>query len=143
MTPSRRPCFLPIQTIFEFNRCIQESNVLTKFYEDWTKNVTSRGSYTIFKHVRDITESNVLTKVHDDWATIVTSRVFTRNTGCHASKVTSKVFTNFKLNQKFTDQTINVARRQFSRQTVDDERRTTDDGQKVIPKAHHEHVVLR
>ncbi|KAH3751005.1 hypothetical protein DPMN_185546 [Dreissena polymorpha] len=34
--------FLPIRTIIKLNRCIQEANVLTKFHEDWTKNVTSR-----------------------------------------------------------------------------------------------------
>ncbi|KAH3890286.1 hypothetical protein DPMN_014362 [Dreissena polymorpha] len=39
------PCdhvFLPIQTIFELNRHIHKTNVLTKFHEDWAKNVSSR-----------------------------------------------------------------------------------------------------
>ncbi|KAH3824425.1 hypothetical protein DPMN_126261 [Dreissena polymorpha] len=40
------------------------------------------------------------------------------------------------------DQTINVASRVFTRQNVDDARRTTHDGQKAITKAHHKHVVL-
>ncbi|KAH3729330.1 hypothetical protein DPMN_055298 [Dreissena polymorpha] len=87
----RRHVFLPIRTIFELNRHIPKTHVLTKFYEDWTKNVTSRVKltrplaaifspiWTIFEHVRDI-KTNVLTKFHDDWAKIVTSRVFTRNT---------------------------------------------------------------
>ncbi|KAH3816340.1 hypothetical protein DPMN_117855 [Dreissena polymorpha] len=127
--------FPPIWTIFELNRHIQKTHVLTKLHEDWTKNVTSRvftcfhyihiektapppgghifaPIWTIFKLVRDINETNVLTK----------------NTapppGGHlhkdwASNVTSTVFTSFKLSRgingtnvltKFhEDQTINVA----------------------------------
>ncbi|KAH3788518.1 hypothetical protein DPMN_166663 [Dreissena polymorpha] len=95
--------FPPIWTIFELNRHIQKTHVLTKFHEDWIKNVTSRlftcfhyirlvksapppgghvfsSIWTIFEIVRDINKTNVLTKFHDDWAKIVTSRVFTRNT---------------------------------------------------------------
>ncbi|KAH3882559.1 hypothetical protein DPMN_006501 [Dreissena polymorpha] len=162
-------------------------NVLTKFHEDWTKNVTSRvftcfhyihiektalppGGHvfspirTIFGLIRDINQTNVLTKFHDDWAKIVTSRVFTRNTapppGGHvfqrtgtifkhtkhiiktniftklhehrASNVTSTVFelsrgiigTNV-LTKFHEDRTRNVASRVFTRQNVED-RRTTD-----------------
>ncbi|KAH3751004.1 hypothetical protein DPMN_185545 [Dreissena polymorpha] len=40
------------------------------------------------------------------------------------------------------DRKRNVASRVFTRPNVDDARRT-EDGQKAIPKAHHEHVVLR
>ncbi|KAH3782917.1 hypothetical protein DPMN_160841 [Dreissena polymorpha] len=70
----------------------RETNVLTKFHEDWTKNVTSNKTapppgghvfsliWTVFKHIRGINKTNVLTKFHDDWAKTVTSRVFTRNT---------------------------------------------------------------
>ncbi|KAH3735978.1 hypothetical protein DPMN_042539 [Dreissena polymorpha] len=77
-------------TIFELNSRIKETNVLSKFYENWAKNVTSAknappiGGYvfssipTIFKLVRVINNTNVLTNFHDDWAKIVTSRVFTR-----------------------------------------------------------------
>ncbi|KAH3733910.1 hypothetical protein DPMN_040349 [Dreissena polymorpha] len=105
--------------------------------------------WTIIELVRDINETNVLTKFHDDWANIVTSRVFTRflyshrNTasppGGHdwASNVTSTVFTSFKLSRgingtnvltKFhEDQAINVASRVFTRQNVDDARRTKGD----------------
>ncbi|KAH3779607.1 hypothetical protein DPMN_157410 [Dreissena polymorpha] len=87
-------------TIFELNSRIKETNVLSKFRENWAKNVTSTvftcfhyihieknapptGSHvfspvpTIFKLVRDINKTNVLTNFHDDWAKIVTSRVFT------------------------------------------------------------------
>ncbi|KAH3791395.1 hypothetical protein DPMN_144880 [Dreissena polymorpha] len=78
-----------------------ETYVLSKFHENWAKNVTSTvftcfhyihieknapptGGHvfslipTIFKLVRDINKTNVLTNLHDDWAKIVTSRVFTR-----------------------------------------------------------------
>ncbi|KAH3804853.1 hypothetical protein DPMN_133145 [Dreissena polymorpha] len=74
--------FLPIRTIFELNCRIQETNVLTKFHEDWAKNVSSRlftcfhyihiektappsgghvfpPSMTIFELVRDIYKINV------------------------------------------------------------------------------------
>ncbi|KAH3885166.1 hypothetical protein DPMN_009156 [Dreissena polymorpha] len=88
---------------FKLNRYIQKTKVVTKFHEDWTKNVTSivftcfryihiektasppgghvffSTIWTIFQLVRDINETNVLTKFHDDWAEIVTSRLFTRN----------------------------------------------------------------
>ncbi|KAH3770001.1 hypothetical protein DPMN_171280 [Dreissena polymorpha] len=82
-------------TIFEINSRIKKTNVLSKFHENWAKNVTStvekwpthwRPCFlpipTIFKLVRDINKTNVLTNFHDDWAKIVTSRVFTRK-NCH------------------------------------------------------------
>ncbi|KAH3820628.1 hypothetical protein DPMN_122374 [Dreissena polymorpha] len=92
-------------TIFELNSRIKETNVLSKFHENWAKNVTSTvftcfhyihieknapptGTHvfspipTIFKLVRDINKTNVLTNFHDDWAKIVTTRVFTRE-NCH------------------------------------------------------------
>ncbi|KAH3716141.1 hypothetical protein DPMN_058860 [Dreissena polymorpha] len=34
--------FLPIRTIFELNRRIKETNVLTKFHKSWAKNVSYR-----------------------------------------------------------------------------------------------------
>ena len=109
MTPSGGHAFLPIRTIVELNRRVQKTNVLTKFHEDWTKNVTSRvftcfhyihiekndpptgGNvfspiWTIFNLVRDINKTNVLTNFHDDWAKIVTSRVFTRFLYSHIRK---------------------------------------------------------
>ncbi|KAH3884768.1 hypothetical protein DPMN_008754 [Dreissena polymorpha] len=92
-------------TIFELNSRIKQTNVRSKFHENWAKNVTSTvftcfhnihiekkalptGSHvfspipTIFKLVRDINKTNVLTNFHDDWANIVISRVFTRE-NCH------------------------------------------------------------
>ncbi|KAH3721043.1 hypothetical protein DPMN_063958 [Dreissena polymorpha] len=82
-----------------------ETNVLSKFHENWAENVTSTvftcfhyihteknapptGGHvfisipTIFKLVRDINKTNVLTNFHDDWPKIVTSRVFARE-NCH------------------------------------------------------------
>jgi len=89
--------------------CIFGTHVLTKFHEDWTKNVTSRvltrfyyshirktapppGSHvfqqtrTIFKLIRDIVRTNVLTKFHEDWTINVTSRVLTRFYYSHIRK---------------------------------------------------------
>ncbi|KAH3787605.1 hypothetical protein DPMN_165731 [Dreissena polymorpha] len=37
-----RPCFFTDRTIFELNRRIKETNVLTKFHKDWAKNVSYR-----------------------------------------------------------------------------------------------------
>ncbi|KAH3814818.1 hypothetical protein DPMN_143331 [Dreissena polymorpha] len=87
-------------TIFELNSRIKETNVLSKFHENWAKNVTS----TVEKcpaHWRPyINKTNLLTNFHDDWAKIVTSRVFTRKTapptGGH---VFQRIGTTFKLNQ--------------------------------------------
>ncbi|KAH3747403.1 hypothetical protein DPMN_181829 [Dreissena polymorpha] len=110
-------------TIFELHSHIKETNVLTKFHENWAKNVTSRvftcfhyihiennapptGGYvfspilTIFELVREINKTNVLTNFHDDSAKIVTSRMFTRKTarptGGHVFQWTG---TTFELNQ--------------------------------------------
>ncbi|KAH3814792.1 hypothetical protein DPMN_143305 [Dreissena polymorpha] len=111
-------------TIFELNSRIKETNVLSKFYENWAKNVTftvftcfhyihieknalPTGSHvfspipTILKLVRDINKTNVLANFHDDWAKIVTSRVFTRKTapptGGH---VFQRIGITFELNQE-------------------------------------------
>ncbi|KAH3724026.1 hypothetical protein DPMN_049828 [Dreissena polymorpha] len=89
-----------------------ETNVLTKFYEDWTGNETSRKTapppgghvfspiWTFFELIRAITTTNVLTKFHDDWAKFVTFRVFTRNTAPHpGGHVFQRTGTIFELNQ--------------------------------------------
>ncbi|KAH3813018.1 hypothetical protein DPMN_141466 [Dreissena polymorpha] len=88
-------------TIFQLNSRIKETNVLTKFHENWAKNVTSRvftcfhyihiekyapptgghvfsPIWTIFELVRHINNTNVLINFHGDWAKIVTIRVLTR-----------------------------------------------------------------
>ncbi|KAH3833934.1 hypothetical protein DPMN_107250 [Dreissena polymorpha] len=92
--------FLPILTIFKLNRCTQETNVRTKFHEDWTKNVTSR-AFTCFHYIHiEKTAPPPGGHFHDDWAKIVTSRVFIRNTapppGGHVFQWTETIF---ELNQ--------------------------------------------
>ncbi|KAH3788779.1 hypothetical protein DPMN_166927 [Dreissena polymorpha] len=97
------------RTIFKLNSHIKETNVLTKFHENWAKNVTSRVEkcsptgghvfspiWTIFDFIRDINITNVLTNFHDDWAKIVTSRV-------HVIQLTGTIFesTNISLRQTF------------------------------------------
>ncbi|KAH3842428.1 hypothetical protein DPMN_115924, partial [Dreissena polymorpha] len=98
-------------TIFELNSHIKETNVLTKFHENWAKNVTSRihieknapptgghvfsPIWTIFELVRDIKKTNVLTNFHDDWAKIVTSRVLTRKTAPPPDSDETNVLTKF------------------------------------------------
>ncbi|KAH3735882.1 hypothetical protein DPMN_042442 [Dreissena polymorpha] len=69
---------------------IIETNLLTKFHEDWTINVASREKYpapgghvfkatkSIFELIQDIMGTYLLTKFHDDQKINVTSRVLTR-----------------------------------------------------------------
>ncbi|KAH3861485.1 hypothetical protein DPMN_024415 [Dreissena polymorpha] len=87
--------FQPTGIIFELiqdNQTINvASRVLTRFYSN----------VTIFELIQDIIETNLLTKFYEDW-------------------------------------TINVASRELTRQML-----TQHNAQKVITKAHHEHVVLR
>ncbi|KAH3824026.1 hypothetical protein DPMN_125854 [Dreissena polymorpha] len=150
------------RTIFELNSHVKETNVLTKFHENWAKNVTSRGKmprlaptgghvfspiWTMFELVRDINITNVLTNFHDDWEKIVTSRVFTTKTapptGGHAN-----ILTNFELGRdligtkiltKFhEDGTRNVASRVFTSKYLRTDGRTdirrTNTGQKSSPE---------
>ncbi|KAH3873466.1 hypothetical protein DPMN_036701 [Dreissena polymorpha] len=82
-TYGRRTSHGLTKTIFELNSCIKETNVLTKFHENWAKNVTSRKNapptgghvlspiLAIVKLVQDINKTKVLTNFHDDWAKIV------------------------------------------------------------------------
>ncbi|KAH3747507.1 hypothetical protein DPMN_181934 [Dreissena polymorpha] len=126
-------------TIFKLIQDIIETNLLTKFHEDWTINENCPAPWRPY-----INETNVLTKFHDDWAKIVTSRVFTRNTLLNedwAPNVTSTVFTSFALSRGINgtnvlttfhkDQTINVASRVFTRQNVDDGRHTMDAARRI------------
>ncbi|KAH3822505.1 hypothetical protein DPMN_124285 [Dreissena polymorpha] len=71
-------------TIFELNSHIKETNVLTKFHENWAKNVTSR-VFTCFHYIN---KTNGLTNFHDDWAKILTSIVFTS----HVFQLTGTIF---------------------------------------------------
>ncbi|KAH3889827.1 hypothetical protein DPMN_013891 [Dreissena polymorpha] len=120
--------------IFKLNQDIIATNLLTKFHEDWTINVVSRvltrknaphpgghvceATKTIFKLIQDIIGTHILTKFHDDRKINVTSRMLTRK------------------NAPPPWWPLNKA-------NIDGARRTTDDRQKAITKAHHNHVVLR
>ncbi|KAH3777650.1 hypothetical protein DPMN_179098 [Dreissena polymorpha] len=110
-------------TIFELHSQIKETNVLTKFHENWAKNVTSR-VFTCFHYIH-IEKNAPPTGGHifsPTWtifklAKIVTSRVFTRKTapptGGHVFQRTGTTFelnqhiiktnilTNFELDQDF------------------------------------------
>ncbi|KAH3729813.1 hypothetical protein DPMN_055791 [Dreissena polymorpha] len=129
-----------------------ETNVLTKFYEDWTGNETSRKTapppgghvfspiWTFFELIRAITTTNVLTKFHDDWAKFVTFRVFTRNTAPHpGGHIEHQIFElsrgiiGTNVLTKFHEyQTRNVAFRVFTRQMLTtDARRTTHDARRT------------
>ncbi|KAH3787068.1 hypothetical protein DPMN_165187 [Dreissena polymorpha] len=92
-TPPGSHVFQPTGTIFELVQDIIRTNVLTKFHEDWTINLTSTvktapppGGHvflptgTIFELVKDFIGTHVPTKFHDDWTKNVTSRVLTRKT---------------------------------------------------------------
>ncbi|KAH3769061.1 hypothetical protein DPMN_170308 [Dreissena polymorpha] len=110
-------------TILLLNSRIKKTNVITKFHENWAKNLTSRvftcfhnihieknapanwrlcfsPIWTIFELVRDINKTNVLSNFHDDWAKIVISSKFPRKpappTGGH---VFQRTITTFELNQ--------------------------------------------
>ncbi|KAH3827963.1 hypothetical protein DPMN_129909 [Dreissena polymorpha] len=98
--------FSPIWTIFELVRDINETNVLTKFHDDWAKIVTSRP----YKEYCPTPGGHL----HEDWASNVTSTVFTSfelSRGINGTNVLTKFH---------EDQTINVASRVVTRQNVDD-----------------------
>ncbi|KAH3872605.1 hypothetical protein DPMN_035824 [Dreissena polymorpha] len=92
LPPFRQQCFSTDRNLFELNSRIKETNVLTKFHENWAKNVTSRKNapsagghvfssiLTILELVRDINKTNVLTNFHKDRTKNVAFRVFTRKT---------------------------------------------------------------
>ncbi|KAH3796933.1 hypothetical protein DPMN_150509 [Dreissena polymorpha] len=87
-------------TTFELSQHNIKANILTKFHENWAKNVTShvftykrkmppplaamfihRSGHEIFELDRDIIETNLLTKFHEDRTINVASRVFTNKCG--------------------------------------------------------------
>ncbi|KAH3876766.1 hypothetical protein DPMN_000616 [Dreissena polymorpha] len=107
-------------TIFELNSRIKETNVLTKFLENWAKNVTSSlftcfhyihieknalstgghvfsPIWTIFNLVQDIIKTNVLSNFHDDWAKIVTSKIYKKNAPPTGGHVFLPMWTIFEL----------------------------------------------
>ncbi|KAH3896094.1 hypothetical protein DPMN_020267 [Dreissena polymorpha] len=150
-------------TIFKLNSHIKKTNVLTKFHENWAKNMNSR-VFTCFHYIhieknappigghliQDINKINVLTNFHDDWAKIVTSSVFTRKyaptTGGHVFQRTGTTFelnqhiiktnilTNFELNQDFIGTKLLTMFHED--RTINVASRWTDDGQRPVRKAH-------
>jgi len=112
------------------------------------------GPKPIFYFNQHIIKTNILTKTNEYWASNVTSTVLTRFFYFwHSDLAFDPAWPSFELGRdiirthfltKFDeDRTIKVASRVFTRRIVDDKRRTTDDGQKAISMAHHDHVVLR
>ncbi|KAH3736441.1 hypothetical protein DPMN_043004 [Dreissena polymorpha] len=156
-------------TIFELIQDISGTNLLSKFHEDRKINVTSTvllrkndpppGGHVfpptgiIFELVQDIIGINLLTKFYEDQTIYVATSV--KNAPPLGSHVFQLNVTIFELIQdiietnlliKFHEHwTIYVASRELTSQmlTPHDAQRTTDDGQKALIKAHHEHVVLR
>ncbi|KAH3879835.1 hypothetical protein DPMN_003742 [Dreissena polymorpha] len=63
-------------TIFKLIQDIIETNLLTKFHEDWTINVTPRVLTKKNAPPSGDNKTHVLTKFHEDWTKNVTSRVF-------------------------------------------------------------------
>ncbi|KAH3892489.1 hypothetical protein DPMN_016607 [Dreissena polymorpha] len=105
--------FSPKWTIFELVRDINETNVLTKFHDDWAKIVTSK-VFTRNSAPPPDSNTNILTKLHEDWASNVTSTVFTsfeHSRGINGTNVLTKFH---------EDRIINVASGVFTRQNVDD-----------------------
>ncbi|KAH3879742.1 hypothetical protein DPMN_003648 [Dreissena polymorpha] len=120
--------------IFELNQDNIETNLLTKFHEDWTINVVSRekcpapgghvckATKTIFELIQDIIGTNLLTNFHDDRNINVTCRMLTRKMprphGGHVFQPTGIIFELAQdiigmnlLTEFHEDRTINVASR--------------------------------
>ncbi|KAH3716925.1 hypothetical protein DPMN_059659 [Dreissena polymorpha] len=99
---------------------------------------------TICDHIQDIIKTNILTKCHEDWKIPIlfypTRTIF--NLG--QDMIGAHILIKFH-----KDWPINMAFRVFTRKTatppvnVDNAQRTTQNRQKAIAKARHEHVVLR
>ncbi|KAH3872004.1 hypothetical protein DPMN_035217 [Dreissena polymorpha] len=123
------------------------------------KNAPPLGSHvfqakiTIFELIQDIIGTNHLIKFHENRKINVASRVLTRKNaphpGGHVFQPTDIIFELVQdiiwmnlLTKFHEDWTIN-ANVDVPLRTTHDGQRTTDDGQKAIKKAHHEHVVLR
>ncbi|KAH3719749.1 hypothetical protein DPMN_062620 [Dreissena polymorpha] len=127
---------------------LEKKNVLTKFHEDWTINVTTI-VLTMFNFIHIMKSDPPL--IHEEWTINVTFRVLTRKTP--SPLMAANCFTNFIMTKFYKDWIINTSRviltscdpdkskfhkDQTTRQNIDD-----GDRQKVIPKAHHENAVLR
>ncbi|KAH3875590.1 hypothetical protein DPMN_038859 [Dreissena polymorpha] len=98
--------------IFELIQDILETNLLTKFHEDWTMNVASK--VLTRKNAPPLT--NLLTKIHDEQKINVTSRVLTRFYYSHIWKNAPPPWWQYVIGMNLLtefheDQTINVASR--------------------------------
>ncbi|KAH3712206.1 hypothetical protein DPMN_071889 [Dreissena polymorpha] len=152
-------------TIFQLNSRIKQTNVLTKFHENWAKNVTSRGFtcfhyihieknspptgghvfspiWTIFELVRHINKTNVLINFHDDWAKIVTSGLYKENCPAHwrpywALNVTSTFQTQSRFHwDKSSDQFQEDRTINVASRVFTNKCGRTDDGQRPVTKSH-------
>ncbi|KAH3879743.1 hypothetical protein DPMN_003649 [Dreissena polymorpha] len=132
----------------------RETNVLTKFHENWAKNVTSKKNapptgghvfspiWTIFELVRHINRTNRKTApptgghLNKDWALNVTSTTFTsffsffdlHDPVSNSIEISNR--TNL-LTKFHEDRTINVASRVFKNICG-----RTNNGQRPVTKAH-------
>ncbi|KAH3897639.1 hypothetical protein DPMN_021832 [Dreissena polymorpha] len=141
------------RTIFQLNSGIKETNVLTKFHENWAKNVTSKvftcfhyihikknatptgghvftPIWTIFELVQHINKTNRKTApptgghLHEDWALNVTSTVF---------KLDRDIIQNL-LAKFHEDRTINVASRVLTNKCGRTEGQRTKTSHKSSPE---------
>ncbi|KAH3897574.1 hypothetical protein DPMN_021762 [Dreissena polymorpha] len=151
--PSGGHVFQQTETIFKLIQDIIKTNVLTKFHNDWTLNVISRvkkcpspGGHVfqptriIFELVQDVIRTILQTKLHEDPTINVALRVKCPALWqpCFSNTVETNLLTKF-----YEDWTIDMALRVLTRQMMASHNaRHTDNGQKVITKAHHEHTVL-
>ncbi|KAH3843342.1 hypothetical protein DPMN_116857, partial [Dreissena polymorpha] len=117
--PTGDDIFKQTEAIFKPSPYNIRRNVLTKFHEDWTINVTSRPyknapshvghvfrqTRAIFQLIQDIITINVMTKFHEDWTINVTSNSIGKNL------LTNKcvLLSVNKVNAPPFDRTINVA----------------------------------
>ncbi|KAH3702262.1 hypothetical protein DPMN_077273 [Dreissena polymorpha] len=115
------PCshvFQQTRTIFKLIQDIVRKNVLTKFHEDWTINVTSRVLTRFYYTLKPY-------KFHDDWTKNVTSRETATPPGSHVFQPTRTIFELVQdiiiktvLTKFHEDWTINVTSRVLTRQTA-------------------------
>ncbi|KAH3818232.1 hypothetical protein DPMN_119831 [Dreissena polymorpha] len=127
-------------TILELIQDINGTNHQSKFHEDQNINVASR-VLTIRKNAPPpgghvFQPTNIIFELfHEDRTINVASRV--KNAPPLGSHVFHANVTIFELIQDIIETNL------LTKANVDVAHRTTDDGQKAITKANHEHVVLR
>ncbi|KAH3713078.1 hypothetical protein DPMN_072845 [Dreissena polymorpha] len=120
---------------------INGTNLLTNFHEDQKINVASRvltrkNAPLPGGHVFQPT-GIIFELFHEDWTINVVSRVHVFQANVTIFELIQDIIETNLLTKFHEDWTINVASRELTRQML-----IVHDGQKVITKAHHEHVVL-